>query len=374
MARRRAKHVSRPGLVLPGSLEAPTIPGGMPPSGSGDDPFGTKAGVDDALAVRMPPVDIEAADPDPRPIGQILVERGLVTSEQLDAALAQQQSLTSEKRLGQLLLGVGLLNQRELAKALAVQTGTSYVDLRRRTPSPEALKVLPEDAARDLEVLPLELEDGFFVIAVADPTMPDLEARLVDEVGRSVLLAAASQDDINLLIDRSYRATGEIDEFVSAFEARIASQQSDQGAPTGEVDENAPIVQVVSRILSQAVRDRASDVHIEPMGSRVRIRERIDGALHEALSLPSSMSQALVSRIKIMANMNIVERRRPQDGQFEFIVDGKELDVRVSTISTVFGEKCVLRVLDKQRALYDLAELGMPSDTGAGYAELIRSP
>ena len=125
---------------------------------------------------------------------------------------------------------------------------------------------------------------------------------------------------------------------------------------------------------AQAVRDRASDVHIEPMGDRVRVRNRVDGALHEVLSLPQSMAQALVSRIKIMAEMNIVERRRPQDGQIETVVDGNELDVRVSTTSTQHGEKTVLRILDKARALYDLSSLGMPTDTAAMYGDIIRSP
>ena len=156
------------------------------------------------------------------------------------------------------------------------------------------------------------------------------------------------------------------------FEAR-ASERVAQAA-VDEVDANAPIVQVVNTILTQAVRDRASDVHIEPMGDRVRVRNRIDGALHEVLSLPQAMSQALVSRIKIMADMNIVDRRRPQDGQIETEVDGNELDIRVSTTSTQYGEKTVLRVLDKARALYDLSTLGMPPETEEHYADLIRSP
>jgi type IV pilus assembly protein PilB len=122
------------------------------------------------------------------------------------------------------------------------------------------------------------------------------------------------------------------------------------------------------------VRDAASDVHIEPMGERVRVRNRIDGALHEVLSLPQSVSQALVSRVKIMADLNIVERRRPQDGQIEAVVDGTPLDIRVSTTSTVHGEKVVLRILDKRRALYDLGQLGMPPDTAQVYNDIIKSP
>ena len=160
------------------------------------------------------------------------------------------------------------------------------------------------------------------------------------------------------------------------FEARAQARRAEQSdEPVSQsVDENAPIVQVVNLILSQAVTERASDVHIEPMDDRLRIRNRVDGALHEVLSLPVGMGPALVSRIKVMANMNIVERRRPQDGQLEVTIDGVPLDVRVSTTSTVHGEKCVLRILDKRRALFELSDLGMPPDMLGTYEQLVKSP
>ncbi len=140
------------------------------------------------------------------------------------------------------------------------------------------------------------------------------------------------------------------------------------------VDANAPIVKVVNLIFEQAVRDRASDVHVEPQQDRVRVRVRTDGALHEVLSLPVSMATPLVSRIKVMADMNIVERRRPQDGQIELNVESHELDVRVSTTATVFGETCVMRLLDRTRALLTLAQLGMSDESYAEYDRLIKSP
>jgi type IV pilus assembly protein PilB len=140
------------------------------------------------------------------------------------------------------------------------------------------------------------------------------------------------------------------------------------------IDDNAPVVQVVSRILTEAVRDRASDIHIEPQDKAVRVRFRVDGALHDTTSLPSSMAQALVSRIKIMAGMNIVERRRAQDGQFEASVDGRPLDVRVATTATIWGEKAVLRILDKSRSLLDLKGLGMSVETREEFSKLIRTP
>jgi type IV pilus assembly protein PilB len=161
------------------------------------------------------------------------------------------------------------------------------------------------------------------------------------------------------------------------FEERLATRKASQTTETlvqNVVDENAPIVKIVNVILEQAVQDRASDVHIEPSDDAVYVRYRVDGALHDVLSLPADMGPALVSRIKIMADMNIVERRRPQDGQFEIVIDGRELDVRVSTTTTIWGEKAVLRLLDRTRSLFRLGDLGMPSDTGARYSRIVSSP
>ncbi len=140
------------------------------------------------------------------------------------------------------------------------------------------------------------------------------------------------------------------------------------------MDEDAPVVQVVGRILTQAMRDRASDVHIEPSELGIRVRYRIDGALKEVLTLPSSMGVGLISRIKIMAGMNIVERRRPQDGQLRTEIDGKEVDVRVATVATIWGEKCVMRVLDRTRSVLRLSELGMPHESAETYSDFVRAP
>ena len=140
------------------------------------------------------------------------------------------------------------------------------------------------------------------------------------------------------------------------------------------VDDDAPVVQVVGRILTQAMRDRASDVHIEPSELGIRVRYRIDGALKEVLTLPSSMGVGLISRIKIMAGMNIVERRRPQDGQLRTEIDGKEVDVRVATVATIWGEKCVMRLLDRTRSVLRLSELGMPEDAAETYSTFVRAP
>ena len=148
--------------------------------------------------------------------------------------------------------------------------------------------------------------------------------------------------------------------------ARVAEQSHN--------DDDGPVVQMVTSLVSQGLRDRASDIHIEPLNDILRIRYRIDGNLVEAQTLPLQLHSSLVSRLKIMAGMNIVERRRPQDGQFSTTVDGREVDVRVATVSTVFGEKLVMRLLDKRRSTIGLGELGMPHDTHALYSQMVRSP
>jgi type IV pilus assembly protein PilB len=165
-----------------------------------------------------------------------------------------------------------------------------------------------------------------------------------------------------------------VGKLIEAFEAVEESRKAPIVVATEEVAEDAPVVQVVTRILTQAKRDRASDVHIEPSEKIVRVRFRIDGALKEVLVLPASMGVGLVSRIKIMAGMNIVERRRSQDGQLTAEVDGKSTDVRVSTAATIWGEKCVLRILDKNRSVLRLNDLGMPQDTHSTFSKLVRAP
>ena len=304
-------------------------------------------------------------------IGEILVRLAMIDEDQLRAALELQSE--SHDRLGTVLVDTGAITVDQLTTALGEQYGLKVVSLGRAALDPQSVTAVPEELARDLRVVPLSKAGGRLSIAVADPARAGLFDMIAGQSDQPVGFVLATEDDVSAAIDRAYQASATVSDAVRVFEARASGRTVLTNASI-EVDASAPIVQVVNTILTQAVRDRASDVHIEPMGERVRIRNRIDGALHEVMSLPQSMSQALVSRIKIMADMNIVERRRPQDGQIETVVDGNELDIRVSTTSTQYGEKTVLRILDKARALYDLSTLGMPADTASIYSDIIRSP
>jgi len=305
-------------------------------------------------------------------LGEVLVARGIVTDAQVKTALQLQGS--SGKRLGEVLVDTGALDERGLVNALADYFGMPVIDLRRAAPEAIAVALLPEEVARELLAIPVRLDDEALHVAVAQPS-DDVRFRLAETSGRSVRLVLAPLSDIRWAIDSSYRATGSVDKLVQAFEAvEVSRKRPVEAQASTVVSEDAPVVQVVDSILTQAMRDRASDVHIEPSQDVIYVRYRIDGALKDVLELPVSMGLGLVSRIKILAGMNIVERRRAQDGQFTTELDGKGTDVRVSTLATIWGEKCVLRILDKNRSVLRLDDLGMPADTHETYSKLVRAP
>jgi len=305
-------------------------------------------------------------------LGELLVTAGLATREQVVAALTELQR-GAGKRVGQLLVDLGTIGERDLARILAHQHALEVVDLREVTPEPAATGLLTEDLARALTAIPLSVLDDTVVVAVAAPSEGTLSA-LREAVGRPVTVRVAAHSDIVRAIGNSYRVLTGIGSQVKVFEARDLLRKDAVRVESAAANDDAPAVQVVQLIIAQALRDRASDVHIEPQDERVRVRYRIDGALHDVLDLPGSMGPVVVSRVKILAGMNIVERRRPQDGQITMDVEGRAVDIRVSTTAVVGGEKVVLRLLDKSRPLFRLAQLGMPGDMSARYSALLGSP
>jgi type IV pilus assembly protein PilB len=310
-----------------------------------------------------------------KPLGELLTERGILSEDQLSQALMSQTG--SGKRLGNILVDLGLLSERALIDVLAEQLQLEIVELGRMRLVREIVTLLPEADARALRAVPIGLDGDRIEVAVADPLVEFLQEDLITALGAPVKLRFATGTEIEAVINKMYAAEADLGDALRLFEARMESRKTTKetdATVTTVVDENAPVVKIVNYILDQAVRARASDVHIEPMADVVRVRVRTDGALHEVMSLPGSMSQSLVSRIKVMSDMNIVERRKPQDGQLACTVAGRELDVRVSTTPTVFGEKCVLRVLDKTKAVINLPGLGMNPQTADRYSDLIRSP
>jgi type IV pilus assembly protein PilB len=305
-------------------------------------------------------------------LGEQLIGSNLITEAQLEQALAMQKE--SGGRLGEVLVSLGALSEQALAHALAAFFGFDVANLRRDAVDPAVLNFLAEDVARAHMAFPVRLTDEGLFFAVAEPS-EELRTLLAKASGKPVKLLIAPLSDIRWAIDSNYRAIGTVESLVRVFESVEGSRRrSVDSSETEIVADDAPVVQVVDRILTQAMRDRASDVHIEPSDDIVRVRFRIDGALKEILQLPAAIGPGLVSRIKIMANMNIVERRRPQDGQLTITIDGKEVDVRVATVATIMGESCVMRLLDKTRSVLRLNDLGMPIDTHAAYSKIVRAP
>jgi type IV pilus assembly protein PilB len=305
-------------------------------------------------------------------LGEQLVASNLITDAQLQKALEMQRD--SGGLLGEVLISTGAMTEQALAHALASYFGFDVANLRRDNVDPTMISYLSEDVARQYVAFPVRMEEDGLYIAVAEPS-EDLRNALSKASGKPVKLLIAPVSDVRWAIDSNYRALGTVAQLVQVFESVEGSRKRNvDNAEPEIVADDAPVVQVVDRILTQAMRDRASDVHIEPADDIVRVRFRIDGALKEILQLPAAIGPGLVSRIKIMANMNIVERRRPQDGQLTINIDGKEVDVRVATTATIMGESCVMRLLDKTRSVLRLNDLGMPVDTHEAYSKIVRAP
>ncbi|MET0524092.1 MAG: ATPase, T2SS/T4P/T4SS family [Nocardioides sp.] len=299
----------------------------------------------------------------------LLVSSRRLQPHQVDAA----RDASGEGTLAEKLIRSGLVTDDELARMLAEHHGAERADFRTTDPHPDAAALLSADEARRLRALPVTIHDDAVVVTVVDPS-PEHVAAIAALIGRSVVPVVATHRALDRALDTAYKATGEVGNQVEAFEARDSLRREAEQLETAQVNEEAPVVRVVQMIITQGLRDRASDIHVEPSGERIRVRYRIDGALTDVLDLPGSIGPAIVSRVKILGGMNIVERRRPQDGQISMHVEGREVDIRVSSTAVVGGEKVVMRLLDKSRPLFQLAQLGMPPDTADRYSAMIHAP
>jgi type IV pilus assembly protein PilB len=305
-------------------------------------------------------------------LGDLLVAGSALSPDALGDALNRQYG--SGKRIGDLLVELGSVTEHAVAEALATQFQLPVVDLRTEQADVEAVGLLDEEIARGFGAAPLgACSDGSIAIAVADPD-PAVRQQILAAAARPVTFFVSTPTDVRRSIDSTYQVLPGIAAQVAAFKATDGARTRSEQAGDETAADNVPVVQIVTMLLAQAVRDRASDIHIEPQDAAVRVRFRVDGALHDVMTLPETMGPGLASRLKIMAGMNIVERRRPQDGQISTEIDGRAIDLRVATTSTIWGEKVVLRVLDKTRQLRRLAELGMPADTYPTFAKIVRAP
>ena len=307
-------------------------------------------------------------------LGDLLVRHKAVKAGEVTKALSRQ-SKGDGRRIGELLVDAGVLSEMDLATVLAERFGLTAVDLRDVSPDPGASALLGESIVRSLSAIPVGIsDDGVVNVMVADPR-PGLAAELETAIGKPVLLQVAPAGQVRTLIDGSYRAIVRVKALVEDIDQDLQRRPSqDVATDASLLSDDAPVVQVVNLLLTQALRDRASDVHIEPQDGRLRVRFRIDGALHETLELPASLGPAVASRLKILARLDIVERRRPQDGQLSLVIDGRTIDMRLSLVATIWGEKCVIRILDTNRSALRVDQLGMPTDAHAAFSKLIHAP
>jgi type IV pilus assembly protein PilB len=327
-------------------------------------------------------------------MGEYLIEKGLLTPEQLQDALRVQQ--TTGRDLAQILVDQALVSERDAYEAKAYEMGLPFVDLDRTTPDPSAVNVVREHIAKRYNVMPVKKEGNVLYLAMADPN----NVMAIDDVRvnsrcavRPVLAAPGAIEDA---IRRAYGGSavagdgsvpaGEgggtparpadlkasVMSEVAAYSAR-GDLEEDEKAVLREAEEG-PIVRAANIIIQRAIDERASDIHVEPQIRNVRIRYRIDGVLHEVLTLPKYIQAPLISRYKIMAEMNIAEKRLPQDGRIPIRYQNKDYDLRVSSIPTPLGEKIVMRILDKTRVLIGLNKLGFTPETQARLEELVMQP
>lgn len=262
----------------------------------------------------------------------------------------------------------------EMIESRAEAPGLPRLNLTKHKVQPAVLRLIPEAIARKWDIMPLRIEDNFLIVAMADPdnlyAIEDIRALSRMEV--KILHAALM--DVQGAINLHYRAAGEIEKEIRHILPTAVEWVEADDRISSDLITQAPIVRAVNLLVSQAVKDRASDIHIEPQQDRLRVRYRIDGILHDTLSLPLSVHGPMISRVKVLASMNIAERRRPQDGHFAVSVDGSDVDIRVATADTSWGEMAVLRVLDKAMSVMDLPDLGFLPGSLKTYQSLIRSP
>ena len=302
-------------------------------------------------------------------LGDVLLDGGHVTAAELASALEEER--LQGRSLGRVLVERGALTEAQLVAAQAAQIGLRFVDLSDVVVDSTAVARLSEAVCRRHSVLPIAHEDGRLVVAMADPA----NVFAVDDVrlmtGLDVKAVVATRPDLLAALDRHHRGDAQMDELNLAMSI---PDQRVEVAGAAAVVEDAPIVKFVNLLISQAISDRASDIHIEPTEKDLRVRFRIDGVLHEVMRSPRTITAGVTSRLKIMADIDIAERRIPQDGRLSVPSGGGTVDLRVATLPTVWGEKIVMRVLDNTTASLELADLGFGEANAAVFARSYVKP
>ena len=308
-------------------------------------------------------------------LGNILVEAGFITEDKLNKGLEKQKNNDTEKRIGEILKEMNFVDESNVVEALEFQLGIPQVDLDDMIIDSEIVKEISQLMAEKHEAIPINKNNNTLTVAMADP----LDVMAIDDIqlktGYEINPVIALESEIDRVLKQYFGNENLVNEFVNRKKDEELEVVSDEEVEELKkmVDE-APVVKLANNIIRDGVKVSSSDIHIEPMEEEIRIRYRIDGILYTEMNVPKDIHAALVSRMKIMADLDIAERRIPQDGRIQIIVDDKKIDLRVSTLPTVKGEKIVLRILDKNNLMLDLNQLGFSSEHKIMFKEMINQP
>lgn len=306
-------------------------------------------------------------------IGDLLIENKLISEAQLATALEEQKK--TRRKLGRTLIDLGFIQETQLLRLISQQLNIPYLDLRQTPIEPDIFKLLPEIHARRFRAIALKEQKGRILVGMADPSDIYAYDELEKVLKRPIDIAAISEGDLLRHLESDYRKTEQIDSLAEVLDEELAETDFDlQSLTQSTSTADAPVVKLLQAIFEDAVAASASDIHIEPDSNVLRIRQRIDGVLHEQLVDEIRIANALTSRLKLMAGLNISEKRLPQDGRFNIKVKKKSIDVRLSTMPIVHGESVVMRLLDHSQGLLDFAKLGIPEHVLQPLRQIIKKP
>ncbi len=308
-------------------------------------------------------------------IGEMLLKGNLITQEQLRTALETQKK--TKERIGSVLVKEGTIKEQELLSFLGRQFNIPVVDLGKYEINPEVVRLLPEDMVQKNMALPINRVGAKLIVAVADPSNMAILDAIGFKTGYAVELVLASEKEITSAINKFFDQSLEFKDIISELDDELEVVR-DEEVDVSELErglDDAPVVKLVNFILTDAIKRRSSDIHVEPYEREFRVRYRVDGVLYEVMRPPLKMRNAISSRLKILASLDIAERRLPQDGRIKLkIGKGREMDFRVSTLPTIYGEKTVLRLLDKSSLELDMTKLGFERDQLNDFLEAIHRP
>ena len=308
-------------------------------------------------------------------LGEILINEGIINSEQLKKALEAQQA-DNKKKIGEILVNQGAISQKQLDKALQHVYETEYIELKDVILDPEIIALIPKKIALRNKLIPLNRENNTLTVAMANPLDVNTIDYLQEYTKMEINPKFANESEIVNALSNYYEGGYQFDDLLEKVDVATVSDFSDEInlSALEAISQEAPIIQLVNMLIVDAIKERASDIHLEPNKRGLLVRYRIDGILHDIKMLPQRVKPAVISRVKILSNMDIAERRLPQDGRFQLRFGAREVDLRISSIPTVYDEKIVMRILDKSQGVIALSSIGFTDTQLNEFRQVINMP